>query len=70
MGDEIAEAGATQPVSAAHATDLTRRELVDQLMKMGATALAAAMGASERDATRVELVEPTVEPPISEQFRL
>jgi Flp pilus assembly protein TadD len=32
--------------------------------------LAAAMGASERDATRVELVEPTVEPPLIEQFRL
>lgn len=32
--------------------------------------LAAAMGASARDATRVELVEPTKEPPLIERFRL
>ena len=44
---QVATSGAyvTEQFVAGNPADLTRRELVDQLMKMGATALAAAMGA-------------------------
>lgn len=45
MLDHEAIPTATQPESAGAMADLTRRELVDQLARIGATALAAAMGA-------------------------
>jgi Fe-S-cluster-containing dehydrogenase component len=54
MEDETLGTRVTQPAYAPNPVDLTRRELVDQLMKMGATALAAAMGAGGGIQTLVE----------------